>query len=727
MPDSSTNPSMSSPDEIAQQVESVGRLLSSLDDAPADPLSPQSMLENRLITVRLGIASSLFHALRVRHTPTANHSLRVAILCSRWSLATDLSDSDRDELEVAALLHDIGKIGTPDAILQKPGTLDIDEAAQLAESRLKSLQILAACASGTGIPKIVAYAGARFDGRRSEFQLSGNQIPIAARMISIADAFDAMTTDRIYRKAISTEQAIDELKQNAGTQFDPVLVSHFAQLQANYNPAEAGVAARRWLTALSPDQSNTMWQLGVPKQEFKPQRPEDLFHQGLLDALPDGILYINSQAVIMRWNATVENMTAITGESVIQTRWDPYILKMRWSQNGESIRSSECPILETLKTGAPSESQVLIKGSNGEHMPANLLTVPILDQNRSRLGVAAMFRDATEEANLVRRVETLHKKATLDPLTKLANRAEFDRFHGETIMVHAADNRPCSLVICDIDRFKSINDKFGHQAGDEALISFAKILEKRCPAGDLVARYGGEEFVIVSQDCSAEKASELAEQIREELSITPMGELNGQCITASFGVTEMQPGDTMETMLRRADRGLLEAKDSGRNRVICLGSGMEDEAQNEPAKGKSNWWSWIAPEVQDDVQSPVTECYLASNVPAPIVFEKLRGFIADHNATIESATDSQVILKIKSGVNNGGGRRQAERPTAFTMDVDFGEEVQKMGKPNETIIRAALSCARRDRRSTQFEAARSLLKSLKSYLVAQYCEPPSEN
>ena len=159
-------------------------------------------MENRLISVRLGIASSLFHALRVRHTPTANHSLRVAILCSRWSLATDLNSADRDELEVAGLLHDVGKIGVPDAILQKPGSLDSDEAALLAESRLKGLQVLAACASGTTIPKIVAYAGAWFDGSRTEFQLSGNEIPIAARMIAIADAYDAMTTDRIYRKAI---------------------------------------------------------------------------------------------------------------------------------------------------------------------------------------------------------------------------------------------------------------------------------------------------------------------------------------------------------------------------------------------------------------------------------------------------------------------------------------------------------------------------------------------
>lgn len=710
-------------DEIQQQVDSVGKLLSSLDDAPADPRSPQAVLENRLIAVRLGIASSLFHALRVRHTPTACHSLRVAILCSRWSLSTDLESNDRDELEVAALLHDIGKIGTPDAILQKPGSLDTDEAAQLAESRLKSLQILSGCASQTNIPKIVAYAGAWFDGSRTEFQLSGNKIPIASRMIAIADAYDAMTTDRIYRKAVLPEIAIDELRRNAGTQFDPILVEHFSQVLASYDPTQAGVAAQRWLTSLTPDQSNKLWQLGMPKQDYKPQRPEDMFHMGLLDALPDGILYINSQAVIMRWNATIEDMTSISSDSITQTRWDPYIVKMRWSDTGESIRSSECPILETLKTGAPTEHQVLIKAANGEHMPVNLLSTPILDAQRSRMGVAVMFRDATEETNLVRRVETLHKKATLDPLTKLANRAEFDRFHGDSIRRHSSENKSCSLIICDIDRFKSINDTHGHQAGDAALISFSKILEKHCRDGDLVARYGGEEFVIVCNDLGAEPASQLADEIRVELSETPLRELNDQCITASFGVTELQPGDTMETMLRRADRGLLEAKDTGRNRVICLGSGM-DQAADDTAKAKSNWWSWIAPEEQQQENSPITDCFLSTNTPVQIVSQKLRGYIADHDATILSATEDQVVLKITSGTTETGGRRRSERGSSFQMAIGFMEEPNKPRAGALTIVHASLSSSgRRDRRSAQYDAARSLIKSLKSYLAAQFYDP----
>ena len=488
---------------------------------------------------------------------------------------------------------------------------------------------------------------------------------------------------------------------------------------------EAGVAARRWLTALKPRSIEpNCGSLACRSRTFQPQRPEDMFHKGLLERTPrrHHVHQLSSgHHALERYHS--DDDVDQQRESVTQTRWDPYIVKMRWTSNGESVRSSECPILETLKTGCPigtsGVDQVVRRQA---HCIFNLLTVPILDPERSRLGVAAMFRDATEEVNLQERVVTLHKKATIDPLTKLSNRAELDRFHAESIHRHETSNRPNSLIICDIDRFKSINDKYGHQAGDEALVSFAKLLERVCREGDLVARYGGEEFVMICENCTADEATKIAEKIRENLAVTPLKELGDQCITASFGVTELQPGDTMETMLRRADRGLLEAKDTGRNRVICLGSGM-DKPSPDTDKVKSNWWSWIAPEIEEEDGIPITDCFLSTNVPVPIVSEKLRGFIADHNATILSADELQVVLKIKAGIALSNGRRLTEGAATFVMTIVFKEGDRESQRHAITIVHASLTCTgRRDRRSAQYDAARSLVKSLKSYLVAQYYE-----
>jgi HD-GYP domain-containing protein (c-di-GMP phosphodiesterase class II) len=105
----------------------VNVLLNGLE-APSPPAesvfdSAELRLENQLVQVRLGVASSLFAALRAKHAPTAHHSLRVALGCSAWGAMLGLSESERDELEVAALLHDVGKIGVPDEILLKPARL----------------------------------------------------------------------------------------------------------------------------------------------------------------------------------------------------------------------------------------------------------------------------------------------------------------------------------------------------------------------------------------------------------------------------------------------------------------------------------------------------------------------------------------------------------------------------------------------------------------------------
>jgi diguanylate cyclase (GGDEF)-like protein len=134
--------------------------------------------------------------------------------------------------------------------------------------------------------------------------------------------------------------------------------------------------------------------------------------------------------------------------------------------------------------------------------------------------------------------------ATKDPLTRVANRAEFNRVHAMFVAAHLERELPCSLIICDIDHFKQVNDNFGHPAGDEVLKSFARLLKSSCRPGDLAARYGGEEFVMLCADCNASTAARRAEEIRKLLTQIAHPALDSKRITASFGVTEIQRGKT---------------------------------------------------------------------------------------------------------------------------------------------------------------------------------------
>jgi diguanylate cyclase (GGDEF)-like protein len=332
------------------------------------------------------------------------------------------------------------------------------------------------------------------------------------------------------------------------------------------------------------------------------------------------------------------------------------------------------------------------------------------------------MHDASSQITLEERVQTLHEKATHDPLTKVANRAEFDRALKQFVEAHLELSMPCALIICDIDYFKRINDNFGHQAGDEALVSFAALLRRFTRSGDLVARYGGEEFVLLCADCNNSTATQRAEEIRSELAHIPQPMLDGKCITASFGVTEVQPGDSPDTMLRRADRALLQAKDTGRNRVVQLGSGIQG---NEAAPTRSNWLSWF----QSAPAGLLVERKLCTAVPLNIAVEKLRGFLADHHAQIVSIDESLINFQI-DGQYVGQGKRGADRPVSFMVSMRFEQAKVGNSRHNGTTMRTVFHVSVRPRRNRDrrrgdiLDRANQLVFSLRSYLMAQDMSAP---
>jgi two-component system, cell cycle response regulator len=159
--------------------------------------------------------------------------------------------------------------------------------------------------------------------------------------------------------------------------------------------------------------------------------------------------------------------------------------------------------------------------------------------------------------------------AITDPLTGLHNRRYLDT-HVATLLERAqARGRPLSVLITDLDRFKSVNDSFGHDGGDDVLREFARRLRKNVRGIDLACRYGGEEFVVVMPDADREVAQVVAERIRSEVAGRPfrLGEGTMLEVTVSVGLAQMLPGDDTATLLKRADGALYDAKATGRNRV----------------------------------------------------------------------------------------------------------------------------------------------------------------
>ena len=179
--------------------------LSETDSAPNHPSQRANLagFENQLAVVRLGMASSLFYALRAKHPATAAHSLRVALSVSAWCERMGLPAEQRDRLEVAGLLHDLGKIGIPDRILRKPSKLDDNERLTVDLTPQITVEILRGCTDDADLLGIVQHRYQWFSSRRDFDGPSQAQLPVGARMLAIAGAFDAMTTDAVYRPAMS--------------------------------------------------------------------------------------------------------------------------------------------------------------------------------------------------------------------------------------------------------------------------------------------------------------------------------------------------------------------------------------------------------------------------------------------------------------------------------------------------------------------------------------------
>jgi diguanylate cyclase (GGDEF)-like protein len=637
----------------------------------------------------------------------------VALGTSAWALAMELPDPLRDTLEVAALLHDVGKIGIPDHILQKPGNLTADEVAIMDQHPRLGVEILTCCCAPQELLDVIKYAGAWYDGTKRGYDLMKDKIPVGARIVAIVDAFDSMTTDHVYRRALSRDRALAELYEFAGKQFDPDLVKMFSELHERSDLDLHAKVSQRWLEALAPDLANQQWRLNVPTAQPGQAMPQPLFQQKLLDNMYDGVIFVDSQRQIFMWNQGAERLSGISGSAAYQRTWRPSLVKMR-DEKGRIVPDADCPVANAVLSGVQSLRPLSIAGRGGKEAPIDLHAIPVVGRDGTTYGATLLLHDASSETSLEQRCQSLHSQATRDPLTQVANRAEFDRVHSLFIDAHTQTRLPCSLIICDIDHFKHVNDNYGHQAGDEAIKSFASLLKSMSRHGDLVARYGGEEFVLLCADCNNATAASRADLIRRALADMPQPMLGNKRITASFGVTENQPGDTPEIMLRRADRALLEAKARGRNRVMQLGSGnIEDES----AKKRSWWWPFGSV-----IPNAILEAHLATNVPIEVAVEKLRGFVSDQSAEITSTGDDMVQLAI-DGAGNSLMRRATDRVVPFIIDLKFSKaQVKNKGKQIYlTRIQVTIRPRRdRDRRREQAtERARYLLSSLKSYLMAR--------
>ncbi len=198
--------------------------------------------------------------------------------------------------------------------------------------------------------------------------------------------------------------------------------------------------------------------------------------------------------------------------------------------------------------------------------------IELLKQLATQVAIAinqGQLYQQLEEAN-----KQLHRLATLDGLTQVANRRQFDEYLNSEWQRLAREKQPLALLLCDVDYFKLYNDTYGHQAGDECLKQLAQAMTSAAKrSADLVARYGGEEFAVILPNTNAEGAEKVAENVRSELQklkIAHAQSLVSDYVTLSIGIAQVVPSPSLEPqyLITRADEALYAAKEQGRDRIV---------------------------------------------------------------------------------------------------------------------------------------------------------------
>ncbi len=205
--------------------------------------------EETLQRAYIEFIGALANALDARDTYTAGHSSRVSAFSCLIGQGLQMTPSQMDDLRIGALLHDVGKIGVADQVLQKPGKLTSEEFEQIKQHPKVGRRILEGVEGFARFLDSVELHHENWDGTGYPHGLAGNQVPLAARIIHVADAYDAMTSDRPYRRGFTHNVAADILQQNAGTQFDPEIVNVF--LAATQREADSGRDLAQLLIAVN--------------------------------------------------------------------------------------------------------------------------------------------------------------------------------------------------------------------------------------------------------------------------------------------------------------------------------------------------------------------------------------------------------------------------------------------------------------------------------------------
>ncbi|HKY06426.1 MAG TPA: diguanylate cyclase, partial [Blastocatellia bacterium] len=537
---------------------------------------------------------------------THDHVRRVQIYSTGLARLFGLAEAEIEALKAGALLHDIGKLAVPDYILNKPGKLTPAEFEKMKVHTIVGAEILERVGFPYPVVPVVRHHHERWDGRGYPDGLRGDEIPITARILTVADCFDAVREDRQYRKAMTREEAIGLLREGSGTVFDPTVVSIFLDhlddfeteiREQQIEPQVTGFQLDKGMTrAVNADIGPGVYErirsahrevvtlYGIAETIGTSLDLRDTFAV-FSSRLQDIVSYTTCVLYLQRTDSTDVEVTHVNGrhaERFKGRRLSAGAGVTGWVvANAHPLHNCDPRLdLDALRVSLPEQYNVatvvpLMK--DGDVLGALALYSADLksyDADHLRLveAVAKLASDAIANAVHHEKTET---SALTDILTSLPNaRALRYRFDEEADRARRHKDS-FSVVMMDLDGFKSVNDRLGHQAGDHLLQQLSRLLLTLVRSSDFVARYAGDEFVAVCQ-ARPEEAHELVQRIQRAVERHDFG-LGGSATNLGISVGWAcfgRDGETLDELLLAADRSMYADK-ARRKALLAEGEGFK--------------------------------------------------------------------------------------------------------------------------------------------------------
>lgn len=295
----------------------------------------------------------------------------------------------------------------------------------------------------------------------------------------------------------------------------------------------------------------------------------DSFYRKLLDNLYEGVYIVDKDRKIVYWNEAAEKMTGYSrSETIGRFCWDDILRHI--DNDGNALCKSRCLLEEAMREGKNKEAELFFHHREGHQVPVIVRIAPIIDSKGDVAGAAEIFSDNYSSQDLTRKLRELERMALLDPLTRLGNRRYGEMNLASKLRELRRYGWSFGVLFIDIDRFKDVNDTYGHDAGDKVLRLVAATINNGLRSSDVVSRWGGEEFVAFVANVDEEKLGHVADKVRVLVERSTVGLDGGDThITISIGATLARKKDSAHGIIKRADSLMYAAKKAGRNRVVA--------------------------------------------------------------------------------------------------------------------------------------------------------------